>query len=217
MGVKITGVGTDKLTVMRGTLHTSIEYEICPDRIVAGTYLYSVVSAGGEVILKNVPLQHMKQTIQMAGKLGAKLHRDGKDMKIMMEQQVRSIPYLRTAPYPGFPTDLQSPLVAALCKADGESRIEERIFENRFLIVEELEKMGARIQIKDRIAHIYPAKELLAAELTAKELRGGAALVLAAQSAIGTSVIRNAEIIDRGYEDLVGDFEKMGARIRRIP
>ena len=108
-------------------------------------------------------------------------------------------------------------MVAVLCKAAGESRIEERIFENRFLIVDELLKMGANIKIQDQIAHIYPVKNLYGTVLNAKDLRGGAALVLAALSADGASEINHAEIILRGYEDIVKDFEKMGAIIRRIP
>ena len=217
MGVRIEGVGSERLSIMGGSLEPFIEYEICPDRIVAGTYLFAVLGTGGEVVLRNAPMKHMKTTLQLAGKLGAELHRSNQDIKISMDGPVKEISYVRTAPYPGFPTDLQSPLVAVLCKAAGESRIEERIFENRFLIVDELLKMGANIKIQDQIAHIYPVKNLYGTVLNAKDLRGGAALVLAALSADGVSDVNHAEIILRGYEDIVKDFEKMGAIIRRIP
>ena len=217
MGVRIEGVGTERLSIMGGSLEPFIEYEICSDRIVAGTYLFAVLGTGGEVVLRNAPMKHMKTTLQLAGKLGAEIHRSNQDIKISMDGPVKEISYVRTAPYPGFPTDLQSLLVAVLCKAAGESRIEERIFENRFLIVDELLKMGANIKIQDQIAHIYPVKNLYGTVLNAKDLRGGAALVLAALSADGASEINHAEIILRGYEDIVKDFEKMGAIIRRIP
>ena len=217
MGVRIEGVGTERLSIMGGSLESLIEYEICSDRIVAGTYLFAVLGTGGEVVLRNAPMKHMKTTLQLAGKLGAEIHRSNQDIKISMDGPVKEISYVRTAPYPGFPTDLQSPLVAVLCKAAGESRIEERIFENRFLIVDELLKMGANIKIQDQIAHIYPVKNLYGTVLNAKDLRGGAALVLAALSADGVSEVNHAEIILRGYEDIVKDFEKMGAIIRRIP
>ena len=217
MGVRIEGVGSERLSIMGGSLEPFIEYKICPDRIVAGTYLFAVLGTGGEVVLRNAPMKHMKTTLQLAGKLGAELHRSNQDIKISMDGPVKEISYVRTAPYPGFPTDLQSLLVAILCKAAGESRIEERIFENRFLIVDELLKMGANIKIQDQIAHIYPVKNLYGTVLNAKDLRGGAALVLAALSADGASEINHAEIILRGYEDIVKDFEKMDAIIRRIP
>lgn len=217
MGVRIEGVGSERLSIMGGSLEPFIEYKICPDRIVAGTYLFAVLGTGGEVVLRNAPMKHMKTTLQLAGKLGAELHRSNQDIKISMDGPVKEISYVRTAPYPGFPTDLQSLLVAVLCKAAGESRIEERIFENRFLIVDELLKMGANIKIQDQIAHIYPVKNLYGTVLNAKDLRGGAALVLAALSADGVSDVNHAEIILRGYEDIVKDFEKMGAIIRRIP
>ena len=217
MGVRIEGVGTERLSIMGGSLEPLIEYKICPDRIVAGTYLFAVLGTGGEVVLRNAPMKHMKTTLQLAGKLGAELQRSNQDIKISMDGPVKEISYVRTAPYPGFPTDLQSLLVAVLCKAAGESRIEERIFENRFLIVDELLKMGANIKIQDQIAHIYPVKNLYGTVLNAKDLRGGAALVLAALSADGVSDVNHAEIILRGYEDIVKDFEKMGAIIRRIP
>ena len=214
MGVRIYGIGTEKLSVMGGRLKKHLEYRICPDRIVAGTYLFAAVAAGGDVILKDVPLEHMKSTIQTVGRLGAAMHRDGNDIRIQMKKKPHGLPYLRTAPFPGFPTDLQSPLLAALCKADCPSRVEESVFENRFLIVEELKKMGAAVEIEKQTAFITPAERLLGDDLSARDLRGGAALVIAALEAEGTSVIHNAEIISRGYENIVGDLQALGAVIK---
>lgn len=214
MGVRITGAGTDVISVMPGPLRKHVEYRVCTDRIVAGTYLLAAILAGGEVLLKEMPILHMKQTIQLAGKLGAKLYRDGMDVKVTMKEKPHAIPYLCTAPYPGFATDLQSPLLAVLCTGDGNSVIKERVFENRFLIVKELEKMGADLEIVDRSVHIRPVKKLHGAVMEAKELRGAAALILAALGAAGDSVIENAGMINRGYEDIVRDFRALGANLQ---
>lgn len=214
LGVRIDGIGTEHLSVIGKADKTWVEYQICPDRIVAGTYLFAAAAAGGEVILRNAPLEHMKSMIQTLGRLGAVLQRDGHDVKIQMKKRPHALSYLRTAPYPGFPTDLQSPLLAVLCRANGSSCIEESVFENRFLIAGELRKMGAVIEIEGRRAMITPASKLLGADLEAKELRGGAALVLAALGAEGVSTIAQEKIISRGYEDIVRDLSGLGAVIR---
>ena len=214
MGVRISGIGTEKLCIMGGKLRKNVEYTICPDRIVAGTYLLAVAAAGGEVLLKGMPLQHMKSTIQLIGKLGAELQRDGYDVKAVMNGKPNSVQYICTAPYPGFPTDLQSPLLTALCRCEGVSCIEERVFENRFLIVEELKKMGAKIHVAGQTAYVFPAETLHGADLNAKDLRGGAALVIAALEAEGNSRIHNADVIFRGYEDISKDLKSLGANIQ---
>ena len=213
MGIRIFGIGTETIFVMGGKCKAQIEYTICRDRIVAGTYLFAVVAAGGEVVLKDVPMEHMKSTIQTAGQMGAVLHRSGNDMKIQMNGRPKALTCLHTAPYPGFPTDLQSPLLAALCKAEEKSYIEERVFENRFLIVEELKKMGADIQVRGRNAYISQVKTLFGCEVQAKDLRGGAALVVAALGAEGRSVISPADPIFRGYENIGKDLSELGAMI----
>lgn len=216
MGIRIYGIGTEKVFIMGGEKKQSVEYTICPDRIVAGTYLFAALAAGGEVFLREVPMEHMRSTIQTAGQLGAKLHRDGSHMRVQMKNRPKPMKFIRTAPYPGFPTDLQSPLLATLCRAEGKSCVEEQVFENRFLIVEELKKMGAEINVKNQMAYISPVKKMTGGELTVKDLRGGAALVIAAMEAEGMSMINNAEIICRGYEDIAGDLTKLGAVIRTI-
>lgn len=216
MGVKIYGIGTDKLFIMGAKCKKNIEYTICPDRIVAGTYLFAAVGTGGEVILKNVPLEHMKSTIQMIGQMGGILSRDGKNIKIQMKKVPEALSYIYTMPYPGFPTDLQSPLLSVLCKAKGKSCIEERVFENRFLIVEELKKLGADICVQGQKAYLSPVEKLKGNKLKAKDLRGGAALVIAALEAEGCSEISGTDMIYRGYEDIVGDLQKLGAKIHGI-
>ena len=214
LGVRIGGIGTDRLSIMGGKFKKHVEYQICTDRIVAGTYLFAVAGTGGDVILKNAPLTHMKNTIQTVGRLGAKLNRCGNDVRIQMKGTPNAIRCIRTAPYPEFPTDLQSPLLSVLCKADGCSKIEERIFENRFLIVKELQKMGANVVTEGRCAYTSPVKRLMGSCVEATDLRGGAALVIAAMEAEGKSVIDNAEVIFRGYERIIEDFQDLGADIR---
>lgn len=216
MGIRIYGIGTEKIFVMGGKKEKYVEYDICADRIVAGTYLFSVLSAGGEVVLHQVPLEHMKNNLRVIGQMGAELKRSGMDVKVRVKKRPERVAFIRTAPYPGFPTDLQSPLMAALCKANGRSCIEESIFENRFLAVEEFCKMGADIRIRDRMADIIPVNKLVGCEVTAKDLRGGAALVIAALGAEGKSRISNAELIFRGYEDITRDLAELGAAIHTI-
>lgn len=213
LGVRIYGIGTSRIFVIGGAVHKNAEYCICADRIVAGTYLLAGAGTEGEILLRNVPSEHMGTIFRLLGELGAVLQKNGNDVKLTMSQRPRGIPFVCTAPYPGFPTDLQSQLMAVLCRAEQKSRIEERIFEDRFLIVEELRKMGADICTKERNARIYPVKKLQGAQLCVRDLRGGAALLIAALEAEGVSCIGNTEIIDRGYEDIVGDFQKLGAKI----
>lgn len=213
LGIRIYGAGTEKIFVMGGTTNHYAEYRICPDRIVAGTYLMAIAAAGGQAILRDTPMEHMRSTIQVLGKMGAQLYRDKNDMRICMDRRVKGIPLIKTASYPGFPTDLQSPLVAALCKADEKSCIEERVFENRFLVVKELQKMGADIEVRNQMAHITPIRKMTGKRVVVTDLRGGAALVIAALEAEGQTVLHNAEIISRGYEDIVGDLNSLGAVI----
>ena len=168
------------------------------------------------MVLRNLPLHHMKMTIQTIGKLGAEVSRDHYDVKIKMNRSPQAISYLCTAPYPGFPTDLQSPLLAILCTAKDSSCIEERVFENRFLTVEELRKMGANVCVIGQTAHITPVEYLRGTVVNARDLRGGAALVLAGLGAKGTTIIENAEVIFRGYEDISKDFRCLGANIRTL-
>ena len=216
MGIRVYGIGTEKLFVMGGKCKRHVTYKICPDRIVAGTYLLAVAGTGGEVVLKNAPLEHMRSTMVTLGHLGAVFYRSGNDVKIQMKRKPKALPYVYTSPYPGFPTDLQSPLLSVLCRAEGKSCIEENVFENRFLVVEELRKMGANIEVRGKKAYISGIAKMKGSHLQVKDLRGGAALVLAALQAEDISVITPMEIILRGYENLDGDLEKIGARIQRI-
>ncbi len=216
MGVAISGAGMGKLQIQGGKFKKNIEYTLCKDRIVAGTYLMAVVIAGGEVYFREMPLEHMKSTMKVIGMLGAHCKKEGNRLQVLMKEKPKSISYLCTAPYPGFPTDLQSPLLTALCFGERKSCVEEQIFENRFLIVKELEKMGANIKIDDRKVMIHPVNGMYGANVTAQDLRGGAALVLAGLGAEGVTLVENLEVIERGYEDITKDLHALGANIRRF-
>lgn len=215
-GAGITGAGTPKLTIpgrAAGALHGA-EYRIPADRIVAGTYLFGCAAAGGSVYLEAAPWRQMRAVLDVAEQMGAGCRPDDEGLFVQMTGRARAIPVLRTAVYPGFPTDLQSAVLAALTAADGSSRIEERIFENRFRIASELRRMGADIhQTDERTVVVRGVDTLRGARVQATELRGGAALILAGMSAAGETEVTGCGYVERGYENIVRDLRSLGAWI----
>jgi UDP-N-acetylglucosamine 1-carboxyvinyltransferase len=183
------------------------------DRIVAGTYALACMATGGGVLLEGAPLTHMNRLIPMLHAMGGETILMEEGMYLCRRQELTAIPYTVTEVYPGFPTDLQSPLMAVLCMANGDSAIEERIFDNRFRIVPQLRKMGADIHIIENTAYIRGVDKLQGRYLYAEELRGGAALVIAGLGASGETHIENCNYIYRGYENICRDFSELGARI----
>ena len=212
MGAKIKGEGTPVLQIEGVKELHGAEYIVPADRIVAGTYLCGAVMTRGDVRLLHVPAAHLGNLPGILTRLGAKmeLHGDGEEIRVRMEKRPAAIPYLATAPYPGFPTDLQSVLMAVLSVSAGLSLLEEKIFEARFQTVPELVRMGASIQQGDSFALIEGKEGLKGAEVQARELRGGAALIMAAAAAGGKSRIAGMEYVHRGYEDIEGDLKKLG-------
>lgn len=210
MGAKIKGAGTSVIRI-RGvkTLH-EIRYRIMPDRIVAGTYMFLAAAAGGKILLRDVPFEQLEAVRHILKRMGIRQERSGKSLLLWCPARCRGGIQVCTSPYPGFPTDLQSPLTAALCLADGESMIEERIFEARFKVVKELQKMGADIRIDGSRACIRGVERLKGEVLEAEELRGGAALCVAAAAAEGTSRIYQYHYIARGYENIIRDLNDLG-------
>lgn len=212
-GAHIRGVGTSELEIEGvDSLHETT-VTIRPDRIVAGTYLLAGVATRGTLLLRNAPTGQLTDLIALLRQMGAFLFADHDLIYLDGEKASRPVPYIETAVYPGFPTDLQSILVSVLASAQGESCVRETIFEDRFKIVPELVKMGADIQVKNRTVCIRGTDCLKGAALQAQELRGGAALIVAALSARGDSTVRGYEFIRRGYEDIVRDFRCLGADI----
>jgi UDP-N-acetylglucosamine 1-carboxyvinyltransferase len=189
-------------------------YEIRADRIVTGTYLLAVCAAGGRIRISNAPAESLASLFEILRQMGAEVETNGPALMLSQERRPHPVSFTATAPYPGFPTDLQSPLLAALCRAGGDSVICETIFENRFGIVKELERMGASIRTEGRYAMIRGVKQLHQATVCAPDLRGGAALVIAALQAEGTTRITQTEYIRRGYENLTGDLSRLGAAVR---
>ena len=212
-GGKLQRMG-DAIVIEGGRCLHPVRFRIASDRIVAGTYLFAAAAAGGELHLQNYAAdQTLAGVLLQMGGICRADHLGG--MYFQMKHRPKALPGIRTAPYPGFPTDLQSPLMAVCARADGQSRIWETVFESRFRTAQELQKMGAEIFVQGNLATIKGKARLHAASLRAPDLRGGAALVVAALFAEGISEISGLEYISRGYEDIGADLCLLGAKIRR--
>lgn len=217
-GANISGIGTSDLLIEGVKELKGISYEIPPDRIVAGTYLFTVAACGGELVLENAPVKQLYSPINILSRMGCVGELDCEKSLIHMKAPKRlcSILGLKTDVYPGFPTDLQSILLTALTTADGQSEVEEQIFENRFIIAPELKKMGANIECEHNLAKIKGVCKLHGEKIEAKELRGCAALVCAGLMAEGKTILSGISFLQRGYEDLPGDIKELGGKIEWI-
>lgn len=193
-----------------------VVYRMKADRIVAGTYLLAAAATGGLIRIRNFPENELDALTDVLEKMGMEMRRYGKLLELSADIRPGAVRRVDTAPFPGFPTDLQSPLMAVLCRAGGRSCICETIFENRFRTAGELQKMGAQIRIDGRCAQIDGVPDLHGAVLEAPDLRGGAALVIAGLQTAERTVIRNIEYIERGYEDICRDLSHLGADIRTV-
>lgn len=212
-GAEIEGIGEDCLKIKGVNELHEAKYRVPADRIVAGTYLTAALAAGGSIFLENAPAEQMKALLTAAEGMGACVTVNEEGVGVDVIHRLKAVPYLKTEVHPGFPTDLQSPLMAALSVAQGQSVIEESIFENRFRIVDDLAQMGADIEVVKNKAYINGVEALKGADVEAEELRGGAALVVAGLAAEGKSVVRNRHFIERGYENICKDLRNLGADI----
>ena len=210
MGARIQGAGTRKILIEGVRELHDTEFTIMPDRIVAGTYMLLTAVAGGEVLLREVPVEQLDSVQMILSDMGVLQEVRKNELRLQSTGRPNRLEEVCTRPYPGFPTDLQSPLLSALSLARGKSVIRETIFEERFKIVEELRRMGADISVEGQKAIIQGVEELHGAELTARELRGGAALIIAAAAARGTSRVYQYHYIARGYENIIRDLQSMG-------
>ena len=214
LGVKVFGAGSSTVTV-EGTRKThDARYRIRSDRIVAASYLAAVVAAGGEAELKDAEARRLYSVIASFREMGAEVRKTENGLFISRQEPLRSPRSVRTSPYPGFPTDAQAILMAASLKARGTSVFVENIFENRYRHVDELDRMGADIYTEGRVAIVRGVEALKGASVRCTDLRGGAALVIAALSAHGESRISAIRHIERGYEDISRDLALLGADIR---
>ena len=226
-GAEIEGIGSSALRIRGGKKLHGASFRVPADRIVAGTYLFACVGCGGSVFLEEAPYRQMDAVIHVAEQMGAHCQLCGSDigngenpygqergLYVQGPDRPKAMERLRTAVYPGFPTDLQSMALAVLTRADGESIVEETIFENRFRVADALDSMGAQVELLTRgTAVVHGVDALHGACMEAKELRGGAALVTAALMASGESEITGCEYIMRGYENIARDLTDLGARI----
>lgn len=216
MGANICGEGTQTVEIVGVTALQGIEYTLMSDRIVAGTYLAAVAGCQGELVLHADCANQLEEVFETFQAMGAELTQSTNEIVCKMNKRPNAIDLLRTRPYPGFPTDMQSQVMAVLSIAKGSSLLIENIFENRFQIVSELEKMGANIAIEGRSACIYGETQLTGNTVYAPDLRGGAALVIAGLLAKGKTRLYNIDYIYRGYEDFIQSMKSVGANISRI-
>lgn len=214
LGAKIEGEGTQKIRIEGVEKLHDTEYTVVSDRIVTGTYMAALAAAGGSISLKTDCMEQILSTTWVMRKIGCEVETGGDYLTISSEGRKQGIQNLKTEPYPGFPTDMQSQIMAILIHANGVSTIYEEIFESRFKTADEFMKMGAKIEIDDRIATIHGVDKIHGTDLMAFDLRGGAALVVAALLAEGRSIISGSEYIERGYEDICSDLRNLGADIR---
>lgn len=213
-GAEIEGAGTDCLVIRGERKLRGTEFVVPPDRIVAGTYLMACIGAGGCILLEGAPGDEMAAVLETASQMGASFWVTEEGICVQASGSPRPLERLVTLPYPGFPTDLQSAALAVLAGARGRSMVEERIFENRFRVAGELNRMGAHIeQLDAHTVAVRGAGGLRGAEVEARELRGGAALVIAGLMAQGETRVTGCQYIYRGYENICRDFRELGARI----
>lgn len=215
MGAQIEGAGTSRILIQGVSDLTPFRHSVIPDRIEAGTYIVAGAITNGQVVVDNLVPEHITSFLEKLREIGVSVEENGKSVTVSLPRSLQSVK-VKTMPYPGFPTDLQAQLMALLCLAEGASTINETIFENRFMHVAELQRMGAKIRHEGAIATIEGVRKLSAAPLLATDLRASAALVLAALAAKGTSEIRRIYHLERGYENMVGKLKALGAVIERV-
>ncbi|GED67481.1 UDP-N-acetylglucosamine 1-carboxyvinyltransferase 2 [Brevibacillus reuszeri] len=215
MGANIKGAGTDMIRIqgvekLRGCRHT-----IIPDRIEAGTYMIAAAATNGNVLVENVIPKHLESLTAKLREIGAQVVEMDDCIQVIGQDGYRSID-VKTSPYPGFPTDLQQPITTLLTLAKGSSIVTDNIYSSRFRHVDELRRMGATLKVEGRSAVIEGGSKLNGAKVVASDLRAGAALFIAGLATSGTTELEGLDHIDRGYENLVGKLQSLGAEIQRI-
>ena len=216
MGAKVRGEGTHTVEVEGVDSLHGTEYEVIPDRLEAGTFAIAAGVTGGEIEVRNARPEHLTSLIHKLRECGLKVACDGDRISIGAAEKLRPVT-IQALPYPGFATDLQAPLAVLLTQAEGKSRVQERVFDNRLLYVEELGKMGAMIETKDKTtANISGPTPLVGAKVRALDVRAGAALILAGLAADGTTEIADMHHVDRGYEAIDEKLRSLGADIERV-
>ena len=217
VGADIRGAGTDTIRINGVKSLSSTDYTVIPDRIEAGTYMVAAAITKGDIHLENIVSDHVKPVTAKLKEVNMQVEDTDKGMRVFYKSKQPVIASdIKTLPYPGFPTDMQAVFMSLLATAEGTSIITESIFENRFMQVGELKRMGAEIKIESRSAVVEGVPKLMGAQVRATDLRAGAALVLAALQADGVTEIEDIYHIDRGYQGLDLQLNRLGARIRRV-
>ncbi len=216
MGARISGAGTDTVKIRGVEKLQGGTYAIIPDQIEAGTYLAAVAAVGGNVLVQNIIPKHMDCITTKLQEMGAKIYNYDDSIRIKSEGRLHSTT-VKTRPYPGFPTDMQAQVCVCMTLADGTSKLTESVYETRFFgYCSELANMGAEIQISGKTAVVTGKEHLSGATVRAKDLRAGAALVIAGLAARGATIVENIHYVERGYENLVEKLTALGAQIHRI-
>lgn len=216
MGARISGAGTGVITIEGVRELNSVEYTVMPDRIETVSYLAAAAVTGGDIIVRNARCGDLQAVLTVLQEAGCRLSSDESSIALSAPPRLTNVEYIRTMPYPGFPTDAQAVIMAMLSVADGVSVFAENIFENRYKHVGELNRMGSNILVDGKLAVIRGVPRLSGADVTAADLRGAAALVVAALAAEGTTHISGIELLDRGYVHFEDGLNELGAEIKRI-
>jgi len=215
MGAIVKGAGTNVIRIEGVKALGESTHTVIPDRIEAGSYLVAGAMTGGNLLLENVIVDHLKPVIAKLQECGTEVYEENNCLRVIGKETIKAVD-IKTLPYPGFPTDMQAQFLALMTKSTGTSLITETVFENRFMHADELKRMGADIKVEGRSAVVEGTKKLYGCPVKATDLRAGAALIIAALVAEGDTEISGVHHIDRGYENIVEKLRSVGAKIERL-
>ncbi len=216
MGADIRGAGTDVIKIRGVEQMHGCDYSIIPDQIEAGTYMAAVAACGGDVLVRNVVPKHLESIVAKLVEAGVTVEEHDDSVRVIADKPLTKC-NIKTMPHPGFPTDMQPQMAAALCLAGGTSIVSEGVWDNRFKYVDQLTRMGAHIEVNGKVAIIQGVDHLNGCPVKAYDLRAGAAMIIAGLAAVGHTEVENVIYIDRGYENVVEKFSALGADISRVP
>jgi UDP-N-acetylglucosamine 1-carboxyvinyltransferase len=215
MGARIEGAGTSQISIEGVESLNPVDHAIIPDRIEAGTFMVASAATTGNLLLQGIGFEPLEAVITKLREAGSVVEREGDGIRVVGSEVIRPTDII-TQPHPGFPTDMQAQLMMLMCLASGTSRITETVFENRFMHVSELNRMGADIHVNGRTATVHGVRRLQGAEVMATDLRASASLVLAGLVAEGITHVRRVYHLDRGYEHIEEKLAPLGANIKRV-
>lgn len=216
MGADVRGAGTDVIKIRGVEKMHGCDYSVIPDQIEAGTYMAAVAACGGDVLIRNVVPKHLESIVAKLVEAGVKVEELDDAVRVIADRPLSKC-NIKTMPHPGFPTDMQPQMAAALCLANGTSIVSEGVWDSRFKYVDQLTRMGAHIEVNGKVAIIQGVDHLNGCPVKAYDLRAGAAMIIAGLAAVGHTEVENVIYIDRGYENVVEKFSALGADISREP